>query len=178
MLRAHDGVDPCHVRISVQKTLTDKKKAKKTPQLIHERRSAHGTDHQWPTWTDFKQVLAKAFYHRGQSFHPVLWAVIEHLYFSVYAGQQVRVLGENYTLDDEEDSKVGQVGRLWILEARYVCTLVLLWKAALRWSTGLGCRCSSMHCPSWNTSATLLTYRIDTSKVQKKQCCKVSSQRR
>lgn len=38
----------------------------------------------------------------------------------MYAGQQVRVLGENYTLDDEEDSKVGQVGRLWILEARYV----------------------------------------------------------
>lgn len=32
----------------------------------------------------------------------------------------MRVLGENYTLDDEEDSKVGQVGRLWILEARYV----------------------------------------------------------
>ena len=27
----------------------------------------------------------------------------------MYAGQQVRVLGENYTLDDEEDSKIGQV---------------------------------------------------------------------
>ena len=39
---------------------------------------------------------------------------------SVYAGQNVRILGENYTLDDEEDSKMGQVGRLWILEARYV----------------------------------------------------------
>ena len=36
----------------------------------------------------------------------------------VNAGQQVRVLGENYTLDDEEDSKINQVGRLWILEAR------------------------------------------------------------
>ena len=36
----------------------------------------------------------------------------------VYAGQQVRVLGENYTLEDEEDSRVCQVGRLWISEAR------------------------------------------------------------
>lgn len=38
----------------------------------------------------------------------------------MYAGQQVRILGENYTLDDEEDSKFGQIGRLWISEARYV----------------------------------------------------------
>ena len=35
------------------------------------------------------------------------------------AGQQVRVLGEGYTIDDEEDSRVSQVGRLWINEARY-----------------------------------------------------------
>ena len=28
---------------------------------------------------------------------------------SVYAGQQVRVLGESYTLEDEEDSKIAQV---------------------------------------------------------------------
>ena len=27
----------------------------------------------------------------------------------VYAGQQVRILGENYTLEDEEDSRIGQV---------------------------------------------------------------------
>ncbi|XP_064401615.1 116 kDa U5 small nuclear ribonucleoprotein component-like isoform X2 [Halichondria panicea] len=38
---------------------------------------------------------------------------------TLYSGQQVRVLGENYTLEDEEDSKIGQVGRLWISEARY-----------------------------------------------------------
>ena len=31
---------------------------------------------------------------------------------TVYAGQQVRILGENYTLDDEEDSKIGQVAIL------------------------------------------------------------------
>ena len=31
---------------------------------------------------------------------------------------QVRILGENYTLQDEEDSRLGQVGRLWIAEAR------------------------------------------------------------
>ena len=28
---------------------------------------------------------------------------------TVYAGQQVRILGENYSLEDEEDSKIGQV---------------------------------------------------------------------
>ena len=27
----------------------------------------------------------------------------------MYSGQQVRVLGENYTLEDEENSKIGQV---------------------------------------------------------------------
>ena len=33
-----------------------------------------------------------------------------HMYtHTVYAGQQVRILGENYTLEDEEDSKIGQV---------------------------------------------------------------------
>ncbi len=35
------------------------------------------------------------------------------------AGQQVKVLGEGYTIDDEEDSRISQVGRLWINEARY-----------------------------------------------------------
>jgi hypothetical protein len=27
----------------------------------------------------------------------------------VYAGQQVKILGENYTLEDEEDSRIGNV---------------------------------------------------------------------
>lgn len=34
------------------------------------------------------------------------------------ANQDVRILGENYTLADEEDSRVMSVGRLWIYEAR------------------------------------------------------------
>lgn len=34
------------------------------------------------------------------------------------AGQNVLILGENYTLQDEEDSRVLTVGRLWISEAR------------------------------------------------------------
>ena len=34
------------------------------------------------------------------------------------AGQSVRVLGENYSLADEEDSRVLSIGRLWIYEAR------------------------------------------------------------
>ena len=37
----------------------------------------------------------------------------------LHAGQNVRVLGENYTLQDEEDSHSCQIGRLWISEARY-----------------------------------------------------------
>jgi len=39
---------------------------------------------------------------------------------TLYANQEVRILGENYTLQDEEDSRFGQVGRLWISEARCV----------------------------------------------------------
>ncbi|XP_059478720.1 116 kDa U5 small nuclear ribonucleoprotein component [Neocloeon triangulifer] len=38
---------------------------------------------------------------------------------TLYANQDVRVLGENYTAADEEDSRVLTVGRLWIYEARY-----------------------------------------------------------
>ncbi|ESO05879.1 hypothetical protein HELRODRAFT_105890 [Helobdella robusta] len=33
--------------------------------------------------------------------------------------QNVRILGENYSLEDEEDSRMGLVNRLWISEARY-----------------------------------------------------------
>lgn len=39
---------------------------------------------------------------------------------TLHAGQEVRILGENYTLSDEEDSRILTVGRLWIFEARYV----------------------------------------------------------
>ncbi|XP_057292851.1 116 kDa U5 small nuclear ribonucleoprotein component-like [Hydractinia symbiolongicarpus] len=38
---------------------------------------------------------------------------------TIHAGQQVRVLGEGYTIEDEEDSRVSSVGRLWVNEARY-----------------------------------------------------------
>ncbi|KPI95365.1 PREDICTED: 116 kDa U5 small nuclear ribonucleoprotein component [Papilio xuthus] len=38
---------------------------------------------------------------------------------TLYAGQAVRVLGENYSAQDEEDSRLMNVGRLWIYEARY-----------------------------------------------------------
>lgn len=38
---------------------------------------------------------------------------------TLHAGQEVRVLGENYSLQDEEDSRILQVGRLWVYEARY-----------------------------------------------------------
>jgi len=38
---------------------------------------------------------------------------------TLHAGQEVRLLGENYTVFDEEDSRRLRVGRLWVYEARY-----------------------------------------------------------
>lgn len=38
---------------------------------------------------------------------------------TIHSGQEVKVLGENYSLLDEEDSRILQVGRLWTYEARY-----------------------------------------------------------
>ncbi|CAH8651797.1 unnamed protein product [Heterobilharzia americana] len=38
---------------------------------------------------------------------------------TLFADQTVRVLGENYTLSDEEDSRTATVGRLWVSIARY-----------------------------------------------------------
>jgi len=38
---------------------------------------------------------------------------------TIEANQRVRILGEKYTLSDEEDSKIMNVGRLWIHEGRY-----------------------------------------------------------
>ncbi|EPQ07697.1 116 kDa U5 small nuclear ribonucleoprotein component [Myotis brandtii] len=38
---------------------------------------------------------------------------------TIHAGQPVKVLGENYTLEDEEDSQIRTVGRLWVSVARY-----------------------------------------------------------
>lgn len=46
----------------------------------------------------------------------------------VYSGEQVRVLGESYTLEDEEDSKVCQVGRLWVTEGRWVWSVIIIMK--------------------------------------------------
>jgi 116 kDa U5 small nuclear ribonucleoprotein component len=47
-----------------------------------------------------------------------------HIFGRVFSGtlqsnQQVKILGENYTLQDEEDSRHCQVGRIWIYNARY-----------------------------------------------------------
>nr|CAG4640617.1 EOG090X00RJ [Eulimnadia texana] len=38
---------------------------------------------------------------------------------TLHSHQDARLLGENYTLSDEEDSRTVSVGRLWIYEARY-----------------------------------------------------------
>lgn len=45
---------------------------------------------------------------------------------TLHAETDVRILGENYTLQDEEDSRVLTVGRLWIYESRYsvfICSI-------------------------------------------------------
>ena len=41
---------------------------------------------------------------------------------TLYSGQEVRVLGESFTLEDEEDSRVHTVSRLWIHNSRSVKT--------------------------------------------------------
>uniref|UniRef100_A0A1I7VWN7 Elongation factor 2 n=1 Tax=Loa loa TaxID=7209 RepID=A0A1I7VWN7_LOALO len=38
---------------------------------------------------------------------------------TLHAGQDVRILGENYSIQDEEDCRIMTVGRLWISVARY-----------------------------------------------------------
>merc|ERR1711971_60404 len=38
---------------------------------------------------------------------------------TVHANQQIRLLGENYSMFDEEDSRTLTLGRLWVYEARY-----------------------------------------------------------
>lgn len=53
--------------------------------------------------------------HDATSFH-VFGRVISG---TLHSNQEVRILGENYSLQDEEDSRFGQVGRLWVSEARY-----------------------------------------------------------
>ena len=46
--------------------------------------------------------------------------VLDVSYFIlVHAGQQVKILGENYTLEDEEDSRIGNVsGRIFGIPLR------------------------------------------------------------
>lgn len=48
---------------------------------------------------------------------------------TIQAGQPVKVLGENYTLDDEEDSQICTVGRLWISVARWPSGFTRLWRS-------------------------------------------------
>ena len=38
---------------------------------------------------------------------------------TVKAGQQVRILGEGYTIDDEEDMTISTISEVWIAESRY-----------------------------------------------------------
>lgn len=61
---------------------------------------------------------------------------------TIQAGQPVKVLGENYTLEDEEDSQVCTVGRLWISVARYAVTLwflVSIWKIGKAAGISISC---------------------------------------
>ncbi|CBY20276.1 unnamed protein product [Oikopleura dioica] len=40
---------------------------------------------------------------------------------TINSHSEVKILGENYSLDDEEDSRIMRCGRLWITQARYTC---------------------------------------------------------
>jgi U5 small nuclear ribonucleoprotein component len=56
--------------------------------------------------------------------YPTVDATTFHVFGRVFSGtlqanQNVKILGENYTLQDEEDSRYCQVGRIWIYNARY-----------------------------------------------------------
>uniref|UniRef100_T1IZK0 Elongation factor EFG domain-containing protein n=1 Tax=Strigamia maritima TaxID=126957 RepID=T1IZK0_STRMM len=56
--------------------------------------------------------------------YPTLDATCFHVFGRIMSGtlranQDVRILGESYTLQDEEDSRILTVGRLWINESRY-----------------------------------------------------------
>lgn len=51
---------------------------------------------------------------------------------TLHAGQHVRILGETYSSIDEEDSRVAQVGRLWIPEGRYKVEVGPCWPGYLR----------------------------------------------
>lgn len=44
---------------------------------------------------------------------------------TLQAGQPVKVLGENYSLEDEEDSQICTIGRLWISVARWLSHSVM-----------------------------------------------------
>ena len=62
---------------------------------------------------------------------------------TLYAGQEVRILGENYSLADEEDSRIGQVGRLWISEARY-CVFLSIFYGMIIFDIGYQTKCTVM----------------------------------
>ncbi|GAA27777.2 116 kDa U5 small nuclear ribonucleoprotein component [Clonorchis sinensis] len=67
---------------------------------------------------DVKQVMVHT-----TKLYPDPEAITFHVYGRVmsgtlHAGQDVRVLGENYSLTDEEDSRHATVGRLWVSVAR------------------------------------------------------------
>lgn len=51
-------------------------------------------------------------------------------------GDNVKVLGENYSLDDEEDMTVKDVTKLWLAEARYRIEII-----STRWNMGSDRRC-------------------------------------
>lgn len=59
-----------------------------------------------------------------KTFHTIFQVLARIMSGTLYAGQTVRVLGENYSTQDEEDSRIMNVGRLWIYEARYKVRLI------------------------------------------------------
>lgn len=68
-------------------------------------------------WLYLQVHSAKMYPTEDCTFFQVLGRVMSG---TLHAGTDVRILGENYSLQDEEDSRVLTVGRLWIYESRYL----------------------------------------------------------
>ncbi|KFG40056.1 elongation factor 2 family protein [Toxoplasma gondii GAB2-2007-GAL-DOM2] len=68
--------------------------------------------------SDVLMIYSTKNYHRPNNFHSfdVLGRVMSG---TVYKGQRVKVLGEAFSLDDDEDMVIRDITHLWVLEGRY-----------------------------------------------------------
>ena len=73
-------------------------------------------DPEGPLVVNVTKLYPKSYYSVFYSFGRVYSGTIE-------TGQTVRVLGEGYSPNDEEDTTVKEVNKLWVYQARYQITI-------------------------------------------------------